>query len=248
MAPPVPTSEQIKNAIKVASTPEAAAYLVSAFEALLQKYPALRETSDALLRELRNMAVYTEARGRQPDSEAWKAEGIPSRFDRLQDGIQSKALETIKNLPQGALILLAYAINPDTHQMRMGFSGNQQLPQEVVEALNALLVSLLGDEDILVDDNSALIQGDNGKPVKDAHGHDKKADLKKVQDVIKGLFVALMSEKGYPVEATQKPYPQTAVKAEKAAAPAEAAPESGKAEKAAPEVKGSEATKPVSGG
>lgn len=246
---PVPSAIDIKRSIEIAQfSSQAAEYLVQVFEAVLQKYPALKETSAALLQELRNMVVYASARSRQPGSEAWHAEDIPSRFDRLHQGIQNNALEIIDQLPKGVKVLLAYAFNKDTNQMMMGFAGSQQLPPAVVEALNTLLVSLLGKEDILVDDSSALVEGDNGKPVKDAQGHNKKADLKKAQEVIKRLFSSLLAEKGYPVEATQKTYPQAA-KAEKAAAAETAAKKSVEAEKAAPEVKeSSQAPQSGSGG
>ncbi|RAP37637.1 hypothetical protein B1207_05560 [Legionella quinlivanii] len=215
----MPYFKAIKQAGEVASTPEAARYLV---DQATKKMAAVGKLADAqtMLKSLEEYRQNVEMQRERPSPQSGDGP-VRSDFQNLQHNLAEAAIEAIKGLAKGS-IKLDYALNDQTKILR-GFSVNGDIIQKgepLLDALDKALNAWLAERN-MVSKGSMIYECDqSGQIKKDSAGNPVKADPVKLGQMINDReqgFQKTLSSKGVDINVSQHRYPEKRAEAQQAA-------------------------------
>ena len=217
-----PPQDAIVKAMEVATTPEAAEYLVEQFikrmESLSPEMVEQSQTVLAILIEYRDniMLLYSNS------EQAWSGKEIPTdNFKRLQENLAAAAIDNILEQIQ-EMLTVNYAVD-DNSQFIRGFVGkNGAVDDATAKQIDKLLNDFFAKHDMISRDG--VVYEGSGKIQVDSQGQEQKASPEKLSEIMNEEFASYLKAKGITEPVVyQRDFPGQTLKDEPSASPGTAA-------------------------
>jgi hypothetical protein len=209
---PLPNRDALLKCFHVASTAEAANYMVSQFEKLLNKSNKFDELSvifSKIKEYAKNVTLQREQR-----SDPWSGNTkVRTDFQNLQHNLAQSALENVTTKVDGAL-RMDFAINDNSELLRAFSSDGKSVDPAISPSLDTLFNSFLASNNLISKDSSILEATENGDVKIGFDGQPTKASPEQVSKLITEEFPNHLKKEGIDITIVEQNYPSTA--AEKA--------------------------------
>jgi hypothetical protein len=218
----MPNKDALLYCFAIASTPEAADYLVEQFEKKLKSSKPY-DSSEKVLARVKEYATNVHLQ-RDNRENPWLGtiEKIKTDFQNLQQNLADSALKTLVASVEGE-VKMDFAVSSYSELLRAFSIDGKPLEPAVIAALDKLFNSSMA-ADNMISKNGVIFEATaHGEVRKDKDGNPIKAPVEKINRVISENFAKYLEKAGVQVMAQQHAFPDK--KPEAAVKPQVVAPE-----------------------
>lgn len=201
----LPNKEALLRCFAIATTPEAADYLVSQFEKILKK----TKTFDASAKIFSRVVAFAANVHLQRDRrDPWSGiEEIKTDFQTLQQNLAEVAAKTVSSKVDGN-IRMDVAVSDLSELLRVFSVEGKPVDPEINAAMDKLFNAYLADNNI-ISKGSILYEATNdGEVKKDMDGNPVKANVEKIKKIITAGFEKYLEKKEVAATIQSRDYPE----------------------------------------
>ena len=237
----MPNKEALLYCFAIASTPEAADYLVEQFEKKLQNAKGIGSSENVLARVKEYAENVHLQRGSRDNPWSGSSETVKTDFQNLQQNIADSALKTLISNVDGE-VKMDFAVSSYSELLRAFSVDGKPLEPAAIAALDKLFNSSMAAENMLSKNSIIYEATDHGEVRKDKEGNPIKASAEKINRVISENFAKYLDKAGVQVSTQQHAFPDK--KPQAVVKPQVAAPEKPSIDVKQPEVMNEETPTP----
>lgn len=206
-----PDSDALQKCFSIATTPEAADYMLAELKTVFKKFKNFKST-DAVLAQaeeyVRNVHLQREGR-----ADPWSGKtDLKTDFQNLQKNLASLAEESLVG-QASTRFNMDYAVSQNSELLRAFTANDVPVDEKTSKAMDLLFNSYLSESN-LVCKGSILFEADeHGNIKKDPAGNPIKGDVEKIKDQIEH-FNEHLAKKGISIATWEQEYPSKQAQSE----------------------------------
>lgn len=206
----MPGKDALLACFQLATSSEAALYLLKQFEKRLQSLKMERDEKCAKM--LARVAEFSRDISFTCDNreDPWQGGEVLTDFQNLQHNLSTGAAQLLKEKLPDAPLSIAFAINEVTNFVRGFSAAGKDLPPQLIQAMDKLCNAYFAENNLLSQGGAIYEATDMGVILRDKEGNPVRAKADKVKQLIKEGLADYLSKKGLEAKVEQQAFPKPA--------------------------------------